>query len=82
MKGRGSIKKKANGVKRLENVAQRASRARTRTNQRRAYAQALGGKTPMEQWKETYFRSCAIQRKHRARENEMLATTSLKDLIK
>jgi hypothetical protein len=53
-KGRGSITRKAKGVKRIENLEKRAKQAQIKVNRRRAYAQAqatLNGQPSPEHYK-------------------------------
>jgi hypothetical protein len=87
-KGRGSITRKAKGVKRIENLEKRAKQAQIKVNRRRAYAQAqaaLNGQHSPEHyktWQRTHFHLNAVERQYWRKQKEILETTSLKDLIK
>jgi hypothetical protein len=85
MKGRKSIKQRARGVKRLENIDKLATQARVNTYRQQAYAAAQSGDTSLEYHRKiakAEFRLSMVERKYYAAQKQMLATTSLKDLIK
>jgi hypothetical protein len=84
MKGRGTIKLKEKTAKRLEKINRRAAQAVAREARQRVYAEANGEPWVAHHtlWQRTHFYLSAIERKCRAAEQQMLATTSLKDLIK